>query len=159
MNKVYLLLGSNLEDPKAQLVLAHRHLREKIGHVHQQSSLYQTAAWGNGDQPDFLNQVVLVNTEMTAPALLEKLLRIEKDMGRIRTEKNAPRLIDIDILFYNSDVITTNELSVPHPALEQRRFVLVPLNELSPDFVHPRLNKTITQLLTECTDNLDVKRF
>jgi 2-amino-4-hydroxy-6-hydroxymethyldihydropteridine diphosphokinase len=159
MNSVYLLLESNLEDPKAQLILSHRFIRERIGHVHQQSSLYQTAAWGNNNQPDFLNQVVIIHTAMNASMILSCLLEIEMQMGRVRTEKNAPRIIDLDILFFNNEIIEMPGLTVPHPSLHKRRFTLIPLNEISPEYVHPVLNKSINELLAGCSDSLDVKNF
>lgn len=159
MNNVYLLLGSNLFDSKKALYIATQHLAAKVGSIKQHSSLYQTAAWGKRDQPDFLNQVVIIKTLLPPDEVLEKILEIEKVMGRIRSEKNAPRLIDIDILFYNDRVISEARLSVPHPAISLRRFVLVPLNELSPKMLHPVLNKTIGELLLCCPDTLDVKRI
>ena len=91
--------------------------------------------------------------------VIEKILAIEKEMGRIRTKKNAPRLIDIDILFFNKEIIQTQNLTVPHPALQNRRFVLVPLNELSPNFIHPVLHNTIHQILLTCPDTLAVKKI
>lgn len=159
MNNVYLLLGSNLAGPALQLDLAKEYIAAAIGSIVQQSSIYQTAAWGKTDQPDFLNQVLVVQTMLTPEKILDQIFTIEKKMGRIRTEKNAPRIIDIDILFYNNEIIETKHLSVPHPSLQNRRFVLVPLDELAPDLIHPVSNKTIHALLMECTDELVVKRF
>lgn len=159
MNKVYLLLGSNLSDPQQQLDLARKYLVNSVGSIERHSNLYQTAAWGKSDQPDFLNQVLIIKTVLYAREIMERIFEIEKKMGRIRTEKNAPRIIDIDILFYNNDIIQEKHLTIPHPAIQDRRFVLVPLNELSHAFVHPLLNKTIHELLLECPDKLDVKRF
>ena len=158
MNKAYLLLGSNLSDPATQLAKAKKYLAIE-GEILKESRLYQTAAWGNTDQPDFLNQVIIINTKLDALVLLKKILEIENKMGRRRTIKNAPRIIDIDILFYNDEIIQEQELIVPHPAIVQRRFVLVPLAELDPAFIHPVLNKTISRLLSECRDTLDVKTF
>lgn len=159
MNTVYLLLGSNMGDSLEQLETARKHISKKIGIIWRQSRLYQTAAWGKTDQPDFVNQVVIARTTYDAEKLIHVVLRIEEMMGRIRTEKNAPRLIDIDILYFNKAIITTDKLVVPHPAISERRFVLVPLNELSPRFKHPVLNKTNHQILLECTDALNVKKI
>lgn len=159
MNKVYLLLGSNLSDPKQQIDFAKNQLEIYIGKIKKQSSLYQTAAWGKRDQPDFYNQVVIIETPLTASPVLKYIFQIENSMGRIRSEKNAPRLIDIDILFYNNDIIDTEQLSVPHPAIPLRRFVLIPLNELSPLMIHPVLHSSIHELLVTCTDELDVKKI
>jgi len=159
MNNVYLLLGSNLSDPHEQLQIARKHITTHIGKVIKQSSIYKTAAWGDADQPDFLNQVLFIKTKSIAEKILEKILEIERQMGRIRTKKNAPRIIDIDILFYNQDIKQANQLTIPHPEIQNRRFVLVPMNELSPRLVHPVLKKTIQTLLSECPDKLDVKKI
>src|SRR5437899_2981260 len=99
MNKVYLLLGSNLGNSHKQLVVAQKHIEKKIGTITRRSSIYQTAAWGKTDQPDFLNQVIVVETRLTPDQTMKAILSIEEKMGRQRTEKNAPRIIDIDILF------------------------------------------------------------
>ncbi len=127
--------------------------------MQRRSAIYQTAAWGNTEQPDFLNQVIIVQTKLTAVQTMQTILQIEKEMGRMRTVKNAPRIIDIDILFFNKEIINTAELTVPHPQLQNRRFVLVPLNELSPNFKHPVLKKNIHQLFIHCHDKLNVKKF
>jgi len=159
MNKTYLLLGSNMGNSQQQLSIAIKNITEQVGTVTRQSSLYTTAAWGNTSQPDFLNQVIVVSTELTALQTINMVLSIEKKMGRVRTTKNAPRIIDIDILFFNTEIIAEKILTVPHPEIENRRFVLIPLNELSPGFTHPINKKTIHQLLTDCTDTLHVKKF
>ena len=159
MNSTYLLLGSNMGNSQEQLQRAVQFISKEIGRVTRESSLYKTAAWGNTNQPDFLNQVIIVNTGLDALKTLEQILAIEIKMGRIRTIKNAPRIIDIDILFFNNEIITEQQLKVPHPEIPNRRFVLTPLDELSPGMVHPFLNKTIHQLLEECSDPLDVKKF
>lgn len=159
MNKIYLLLGSNMGNSKIQLSKAVKNIEKKIGIVNRKSGLYATAAWGNTNQADFLNQVIIVDTVLTAQQIMQSILSIEKKMGRVRTVKNAPRIIDIDILFFNKNIIEEEQLSVPHPQIQNRRFVLVPLNELSPLLLHPVLKKTIHQLLIHCTDDLDVKKF
>ncbi|MFT3981390.1 MAG: 2-amino-4-hydroxy-6-hydroxymethyldihydropteridine diphosphokinase [Ferruginibacter sp.] len=159
MNTIYLLLGSNMDQPGKQLQSAIQFIRQRIGRIRRQSSLYQTAAWGKTNQPDFLNQVIIVESNLDAVSSLQQILAIEQEMGRIRTEKNAPRIIDIDILFFNKDIIDLPELSVPHPAIAQRRFVLTPLNELSPNFIHPVLRQTNHQLLKICPDKLNVKKI
>ncbi len=121
--------------------------------------MYATAAWGNTHQPDFLNQVIVVETALTAQTCMKIILQIEKDMGRKRTVKNAPRIIDIDILFFDKQIIKEKNLIVPHPEIQNRRFVLIPLNELVPNFIHPVLQQNIHQLLTNCSDKLNVKKF
>jgi 2-amino-4-hydroxy-6-hydroxymethyldihydropteridine diphosphokinase len=159
MNKTYLLLGSNMGNSRRQLASAIKHIEKKIGKVKRQSSLYVTAAWGNTRQPDFLNQVVVAATTLTPQQTMQTILAIEKEMGRIRTQKNAPRMIDIDILFFNKALIEEKNLCVPHPQIAHRRFVLVPLNELSPNFKHPVFQQTIHHLLQNCADPLKVKKI
>lgn len=159
MNKLYLLLGSNMGNSKTQLSKAVKHIEREIGIVNRKSGLFVTAAWGNTMQADFLNQVIIVNTALNAQQSMQTILSIEKKMGRVRTKKNAPRIIDIDILFFNKKIIEEDQLTVPHPQIQNRRFVLVPLDELSPNLLHPLLKKTIHQLLIHCTDDLDVKKF
>jgi len=134
-------------------------IENKIGPLLLQSNLYATAAWGNTSQPDFLNQVIEVATQLDATETLKEILSIEKNMGRIRTVKNAPRIIDIDILFFNNEIINRIDLIVPHPEIQNRRFVLIPLNEIVPQMIHPVLNKTIDQLLSFCPDQLAVKKI
>ena len=159
MNKTYLLLGSNMGNSQQQLSIAIKNITQKIGGVIRKSKLYTTAAWGNTNQPDFLNQVIVVETKHTALQTIKTILGIEEEMGRVRTKKNAPRIIDIDILFFNKEIIAEKILTVPHPEIQNRRFVLIPLNELSPNFKHPVIKKTMHQLLVNCYDTLDVKKF
>ena len=159
MNKVYLLLGSNMGNSEQQLKSAAQHIESQVGNITRFSSLYQTAAWGNTKQPDFLNQVLIVQTKLEPEELLTANLQIEQKMGRIRTVKNAPRIIDIDILYYNKLVLNTANLKIPHPEIPNRRFVLIPLNELSPLWKHPLLLKNNHQLLQNCKDELNVKKF
>lgn len=159
MNKVYLLLGSNMGDPSKLLAMARKKIRVQVGEISRMSSIYQTAAWGKTDQPDFLNQVLVLYSALSAENCLQIILQIEEKMGRIRTVKNAPRVIDIDILYYGKAVLELPHLVVPHPAIQDRRFVLIPLNEISPLFIHPKLKKTNHQLLLECKDPLNVKKI
>lgn len=159
MNKVYLLLGSNQEEPQKQLAIARRLIQKDLGRIDRMSSIYQTAAWGKRNQPDFLNQVLVVNTESTAEETMQKILSIEEKMGRKRTVRNAPRIIDIDILFFNKLIANLPHLQIPHPRMAQRRFVLTPLNQLSPMLRHPVLNISVHQMLLQCNDPLDVKRI
>ncbi|WP_462219532.1 2-amino-4-hydroxy-6-hydroxymethyldihydropteridine diphosphokinase [Ferruginibacter sp.] len=159
MNTTYLLLGSNMGNSRQQLLQAKKNIQQQIGKIIRQSNLYSTAAWGNTQQPDFLNQVIIVQTKLTAAQTMQSILTIEKKMGRIRNKKNDPRIIDIDILFYNKEIIDSSNLIVPHPQLQNRNFVLVPLNQLSPNFKHPVLNKTIHQLLRNSPDKLTVNKI
>jgi 2-amino-4-hydroxy-6-hydroxymethyldihydropteridine diphosphokinase len=141
------------------LAEAKNSIRKGIGTITRQSSIYETAAWGNEQQDDFLNQVIIVETNLDAHSALDNILEIENKLGRKRSVKNAPRTIDIDILFFNKALLNEENLKIPHPEIQNRRFVLVPLHELSPRFKHPILQKTVHQLLKECTDNLDVNKF
>ena len=159
MNNTYLLLGSNMGNSLVLLSTAIEQIEKQIGKRLLQSGLYATAAWGNTSQPDFLNQVIEVATSLDATETLQRILSIEKSMGRIRTEKNAPRVIDIDILFFNNEIITRSDLTVPHPEIQNRRFVLTPLYEIAPQMIHPLLNKSIEQLLLMCPDPLAVKKI
>ena len=159
MNKLYLLLGSNMGNSKKLLSKAKLQIEKQIGSVKRQSSLYATAAWGNTKQPDFLNQVIIIETALTTVQTMQTILNIEKKMGRLRTVKNAPRIIDIDILFFNKEIINQQGLIIPHPQIQNRRFVLVPLNQLSPNLRHPVLKKSVHQLLIHCADKLNVKKF
>ena len=159
MNKTYLLTGGNVGDRYLHMQQARTNIEHICGQLIQVSSIYETAAWGKTDQADFLNQVLLMETRLNPQDLLKAILSIEEKGGRIRTVRNAPRTIDIDILFYNLLVLEEPGLCIPHPRIAERRFVLEPLNEISPDFQHPVLNKSIHQLLLECTDELAVKKI
>lgn len=159
MNKTYLLLGSNIGNSPLQLSVAIKYIEQKVGNILRQSNLYSTAAWGDTRQPDFLNQVILVETALTPLETMQTILAIEKEMGRVRTLKNAPRIIDIDILFFNKVVLDEPMLTLPHPEIQNRRFVLIPLNELAPNLHHPVLGLSIHELLEICPDRLNVKKF
>ena len=159
MNKAYLLLGSNIGDRLSNLKKAKQLLKKQVGEVIECSSIYETASWGKTAQPDFLNQVLLIETKLTAAQIMEQILFIENEMGRVRTEKNASRIIDIDILFFNEEIIETKNVIIPHPQIQNRNFVLYPLDELAPQLKHPVLKKTIHELLLECKDILPVNFY
>jgi 2-amino-4-hydroxy-6-hydroxymethyldihydropteridine diphosphokinase len=159
MNKTYLLTGGNEGDKILHMQRARANIELICGRILQISSLYQTAPWGETDQADFLNQVLLIETAMSPESLLKAILSIEENLGRKRSVKNAPRTIDIDILFYDRLILEVPGLCIPHPRISERRFVLEPLDEIAPGFQHPVLGKTIHQLLLECTDELAVKKI
>lgn len=159
MIDVFLLLGSNLGDREEYLQKAIDLIAAELGVVAQKSSVYETEAWGKTDEPNYLNQVVRVNTQLSARQVLEKVLEIENRMGRVREEKWGSRIIDIDILFYGQDIINEPGLIVPHPELHNRKFTLEPLSELAPDLRHPALKKSIFQLKSELKDSLVVKKL
>ena len=158
VNKTVILTGSNLGNRHGQLAQAAEEIERRVGKLQRSSSLYETAPWGNTDQPAFLNQVLIVATELTARQVLETLLDIESTMGRKRNEKWAPRTIDLDILFYNDDQIHQTDLIIPHPFIQERRFTLIPLVELLPDYIHPKLRMSMSDLLQNCTDFSEVHR-
>jgi 2-amino-4-hydroxy-6-hydroxymethyldihydropteridine diphosphokinase len=156
-NKVYLLLGSNMGARLELLNSAIENINCKIGEVLQQSPVYETAAWGKTDQPGFLNVALAVSTSLKPIDVLTKALQIEADLGRVRIEKWGARLIDIDVIFYGNDIINIpDQLFIPHPEMQNRKFVLEPLAAIAPDFMHPILKKSIATLLNEINDQLEV---
>jgi 2-amino-4-hydroxy-6-hydroxymethyldihydropteridine diphosphokinase len=133
-----------------------KHLMEKRAiRIIQESALYQTEAWGVEEQPFFYNQVLEVATSLSPLALLEVVLEIEAEMGRKRIQKWGTRLIDIDLLFYGQQIINSEKLILPHPFISERNFVLAPMAEIAPEFVHPVLGKNISMLLKESKDPLE----
>ena len=158
MNTAYLLIGGNLGDRAHYLQTACHQIEQLCGNIVHYSAIYETAAWGNIEQPGFYNQALMISTEQTAENLMKTLLSIEEGLGRIRTIKMGPRTIDLDILLFNNLIVNTDLLTLPHPALPMRRFALLPLAEIAPGLLHPVLNKTISDLLADCDDRLDVQK-
>ena len=158
-HKIFLLLGSNLGNREEILSNVQQEISLSVGDVVNKSSIYETLAWGIEDQPSFLNQVLLVKTKLLPQDLLKVINKVERDLGRVRHQKWGERLIDIDILYYENEIINTKNLIIPHPEIANRRFTLVPLVEIAPDFIHPSIVKTQKELLSECPDRLEVKKY
>lgn len=156
---VYIGTGSNMGNRRLNLQQALWLCQQHLGNVTGFSAVYETVAWGNEDQDAFLNQAIRVETCFPPQMLMQKILQIERSMGRIRSKKWGPRTIDIDILFYGNRRIQTPLLTVPHPHLHLRNFVLAPLHDLAPGFVHPVWHKTIAQLHLESPDKLAVRKL
>jgi 2-amino-4-hydroxy-6-hydroxymethyldihydropteridine diphosphokinase len=159
MNHAYLLIGGNLGDRLAFLERANKLIEQKCGSIAKISSIFETCPWGLTQQPSFYNQAIEVHTQFTPEILMRALLSIEELIGRKRSIKMGPRVIDIDILLYNTDIIQTPFVTIPHLHLTERRFALTPLAEIAPNVIHPVKNKTVKQLLAECTDTLDVNKI
>lgn len=156
----YLMLGSNEGERFQNLQRALEAISVKAGSVLACSAVYETDPWGFEDPVSFYNQLVIVETALSAETLLQRLLNIEKNMGRERTAgQYTSRIIDIDILFYDTVVMQSATLTLPHPLLHERRFVLEPLLELCPLVIHPQLGKTVWQLWCACGDCLGVRRL
>lgn len=158
MNRAYLLIGGNMGDRFENLDKTRVLISGACGTIVKQSSVFETSAWGKTDQPDFLNQALELETALNARDLLKVLLATEQKMGRFRGEKYGPRIIDIDILLFNREIIDLPELKVPHPQMQNRRFALTPMAEIAPELIHPVLGKTMTRLLADCPDKLAVNK-
>lgn len=157
MEGIYLLLGSNLGDRKQSLALAQSSIQAEIGPVEKTSAIHVSSAWGLSEQPDFLNQVLFVKTDLEPEDVLNRIQKIELQLGRERYEKWGPRIIDIDILYFGERVVQTHDLIIPHPGIPERRFTLKPLKEIAPDFIHPVLKISNSELLDLCNDSLGVQ--
>lgn len=156
----YLLLGSNMGDRDSNLGTAIALINKEIGNVFAVSSVYETAPWGKTDQPGFLNQALGVTTNLPPLQLLQAMLGIEEQMGRVRLEKWGQRLIDIDLIFFGEDTIIDDaQLSLPHPEMHKRRFVLEPLNEIAADYIHPVFKEKVSSILTNLSDELTVQKL
>lgn len=162
MVESYVLMGSNLGDRIIQLSEAERSISQLVGRVIKRSAIYESEAWGMTNTPNFLNQVVSVETALRAEDLLAMLLRIEQDMGRKRMQNvngYRSRTIDLDVLYYGKEQFESPSLTVPHPRIPERRFVLEPMAEIAGDLYHPELKLTQSELLSRCSDPLQVSVF
>jgi 2-amino-4-hydroxy-6-hydroxymethyldihydropteridine diphosphokinase len=159
IKETYLIMGTNLGDRPANLQQAIVEIEQNIGKILDCSSVYETEPWGVSDQPSFYNQVLKVATSLDPLQLLTATLAIENEMGRVRTERYGARIIDIDILFFDDLVINTDQLTIPHPRITERNFVLAPLAEIAPDLVHPVSHQTISAIWGASEDQLGVKKI
>ena len=156
MKTIYLQIGSNIGDRNHYIDEAKKQIEKKIGKIHASSIIYETQAWGIRSQRDFLNVVIKVSTNFDPNKILKISQQIESDLGRIRKEKWGERCIDIDILFINNEIIKLKNLTVPHPHIQDRKFILRPLCDIASNLKHPIIKKDIKELLECCTDKLKV---
>lgn len=160
MARVYFLLGGNLGDREKILSRAIKKMVGQIGSLVQSSSIYETEPWGFSHELNFLNQVVVLESNLKAIKILDLTQEIEKDLGRVRKKNQySERTIDIDILFYDEDIILSERLRVPHPRIQERMFALMPMMDVGADFIHPVIGKSIKELLVNCSDKMEVKKF
>lgn len=156
---IFLHTGSNLGNRLKNLDLACQKIKIEIGKIIQKSSLYETEAWGVENQPDYFNQALKVETILSPLVVLDKIGKIEQDLGRNRTIKWSSRIIDIDLLFYEDLLIQSPNLTVPHPRIGERNFVLIPMSELAPNLIHPVFGKDILTLMAESDDKCEVRKL
>ncbi len=158
INTAYLLLGSNLGNKKENLNKSIEFVSAKVGKLIKKSSIYETQSWGFETKNTFLNQVIKIETTLSSEILLDTILQIENQIGRKRKTSATyeSRIIDIDILFYNFDIINQKKLIIPHPELHKRNFTLFPLKEIAEGLIHPVLNKNISELLFESQDECKI---
>ena len=162
METAYVLFGSNLGDKEALLAQACLLINNRCGQIRDLSATFESEPWGFEAEEWFLNQVIVLETELPPEGLLDALLQIEKEMGRVRNPEvkgYSSRTVDLDILYFGSRVIHTNRLTVPHPRLHLRRFALMPMCDVAPLLVHPVLRQTQTELLGLCLDACEVRKL
>ena len=152
MNIIYIQIGSNIGDRKSNIQKSMLQIETKLGKICRSSKIYESSPWGYTKQKDFLNSVIKVESDFSPFKTLEILQEIENNLGRVRKKKWDERIIDLDILFFNKQIINAVNLTIPHQYIQERNFVLVPLNEIAPSYKHPRYKKSISCLLNECKD-------
>ena len=152
MNIIYIQIGSNIGDRKSNIQKSMLQIETKLGKICRSSKIYESSPWGYTKQKDFLNSVIKVESDFSPFKTLEILQEIENNLGRVRKKKWDERIIDLDILFFNKQIINAVNLTIPHKYIQERNFVLVPLNEIAPSYKHPRYKKSISCLLNECKD-------
>lgn len=160
MSKVILQTGGNLGNREKLIADANYYIEKQVGRILQMSSIYESEPWGFMHANRFLNQIVTVETNLQANEILNKVLEIESDLGRQRNNAGYEgRTMDIDILFYDDIIIENKTLTIPHPRLHQRKFILMPLNEILPKLIHPLLKKSVSELYSECNDSAMVEIY
>lgn len=158
MAHVYLLIGGNLGDRESTLMIARERITHLVGNIEQESGIYETEPWEIDTNQLFLNQLLNVNTNLSAEAVLKEILQIEHDLGRQRKNgQMGSRTMDIDILFYDDLIFNGTQLTIPHPRLHLRKFALIPLNEIAEYMIHPSMGKSMKALLQACEDKQEVK--
>lgn len=160
MNRVVLLIGGNLGNRYDNIIKTIDLIESNIGDIIKKSKIYETEAWGFESENNFLNQVLIVNSNYTPQQCLIEINKIEEQLERVReSEKWISRTMDIDILFFNDEIIKTDDLTIPHKHISERLFTLKPLNDLLPDYIHPEYKKTVNELLNKCNDKSGVKVY
>jgi 2-amino-4-hydroxy-6-hydroxymethyldihydropteridine diphosphokinase len=160
MIKLYILLGGNLGDKHKVFSEAKARLSQQIGTITNQSAIYETEPWGFESDDIFWNQVIEISTDVSPEEVLQQTQQIEHELGRIRkANQYDSRIIDIDILFYGDQIVKTENLVVPHPRIQERKFALIPLCEIAAELIHPVFQKNVRQLLDQCTDPLIVEKL
>ncbi len=162
METCYVLFGSNMGDKEKIFAEACLYINNRCGAITAVSSSYESEPWGFEADEWFLNRLIVVDTELEPEALLRELLAIEAELGRVRHPEAGgytSRTVDLDILYYGSRIVLTDNLTIPHPRLHRRRFALLPLCELAPQWVHPAFNLTQAELLRRCPDMSEVRKM
>jgi len=154
---VFLSLGGNLGNTQEIFEQSYQAIENKVGKILQKSSLYRTAAWGFKEQADFINQVILLESALHPHEILTEIQSIEKQFGRERLVTWGPRTLDLDMLFIEDLIVHNEKLQIPHPQIQNRKFILIPMHEIAESFEHPVLKKTIAELVLETTDVSSVK--